>query len=123
MKKITAALALVSSLFSVECYADPVIIGHNVYNNIFSATSLSLISASTNAGGAVLKTMVIGCNSQIFAYVTSPSGTVVDLLYCVGSGSSAATLPAPVYIPAGWSLALANNSTAIASVNISYDLQ
>jgi len=119
------ALALGFVALPARSFADPVIIGANVFNDTaFNATSLSILSASTNTAGAVIKTMIVGCNSSVTVYAQSPSGVQVDLLYCQGSPSSgAATLPSPVYLPPGWLLALANSSTATAGINMSYDLQ
>jgi hypothetical protein len=102
-----------------------VVFGHNVYNNgAFNATNLPLIAASANVNGAVIQTMVLGCNSDLLATATSPAGVSVWILYCVGAPSSgSATLPAPVYVPAGWSVSLTNNNTATAGVSMTYDLK
>jgi hypothetical protein len=126
MRKLTVlAIALGALLFSRTSHADPVVFGHNVYlNNAFNSTSLTLIPASANTNGAVIQTMVLGCNSGVMAIATPPTGTAVWILYCQGAPSSgAATLPAPVYVPAGWSVSLSNSSTATAGVNMTYDLK
>ena len=115
------AAAAMLSLASGTAFADPVILGHNYLTTNFTTTNGTFIAGSVNINGMVIKTLVAGCNSNALIEAVPPSGgTAIPILYCVGTS---ATLPQPVYLPAGWGVGWVSNTTAIGTLWSTYDLQ
>lgn len=125
MKTAFAAFLAALTFAAAADAAEP--IGGSFLSTVDTVAAKTLITGSTNANGLYLRTIATECAMNLTVNVVPPgaSATPRAIVACSPGSSTikgAATLPSPLYVPAGWSVTLNTSAGYQYSLHITYDL-
>ncbi|CBS87824.1 hypothetical protein [Azospirillum lipoferum] len=125
MKTAFAAFLAALTLAATANAAEP--IGGSFLSAVDTVANKTLIAGSTNTNGLYLRTIAAECAMNLTVNVVPPGTSAAPraIVACSPNSSTikgAATLPNPLYVPAGWAVTINSSAGYQYNLHMTYDL-